>query len=125
MQAKLIIPGRFPGMNEYTAAKNRHWAVGNRMKQENQQIAVFCILQQLHNVQFERPVSVWFVFYEPNRRRDEDNVTAFGKKVIFDALKECGVIKDDRKKCVKKQYSDVLYDKANPRIEVIISDEEA
>lgn len=32
-------------------------------------------------------------WFEKDRRRDLDNVSSFGRKVIQDALVECGVLK--------------------------------
>ena len=59
-------------------------------------------------------------WYEPNKRRDLDNVSSYGRKVIQDALVEVGVLKDDSWKQITG-FTDAFYvDKKNPRIEVEI-----
>ena len=53
-----------------------------------------------------------------------DNISGFGRKVIFDALQNMGILKNDGWKQIKSitEYWEV--DKKNPRIEVILESEE-
>lgn len=61
-------------------------------------------------------------WYEKDKRRDLDNVSSFGRKVIQDALVYTGVIQNDGWKEITG-FSDEFYvDKKNPRIEVEIEE---
>ncbi len=55
-----------------------------------------------------------------NRRRDLDNISSFGRKVVQDALVSAGVLKDDGWKHVVGFSDRFDVDKANPHIEVRI-----
>ena len=82
----LTIPGRLPGLNEYTSACRTNPQKGNRMKKDAQEAVMWQILAQMRRCKFERPVFLLFTFYEKDRRRDKDNVSSFARKVIQDAL---------------------------------------
>ena len=63
-----------------------------------------------------------YILYEKNKKRDLDNISSFGRKVIQDALVDNGILKNDGWEDVVG-FSDSFYiDKENPRIEVIISE---
>ena len=61
-----------------------------------------------------------YTWYEPNKRRDKDNISSFGRKVIQDALVGAAVLKDDGWKHVVGFSDRFEVDKENPRIEVRI-----
>lgn len=69
---------------------------------------------------FIDPVEVSAIFYEPNRKRDVDNVTGGGFKLILDALQEAEVIKRDSQAYVKAVSGIVRCDPARPRVEVTV-----
>ena len=53
-----------------------------------------------------------------------DNISSFGRKVIQDALVDCGVLKNDGWKNISG-FTDMFFvDSQNPRIEVILKEEE-
>ena len=110
-------------MNEYIAAErtNRHAAA--KMKREAQQAVEWCVRSQLRGVRFERPVRMAYSWYERDRKRDKDNVSAFGRKVIQDALVHTGVLKNDNWACVDGFSDQFEVDRKRPRIEVEINDE--
>lgn len=118
---ELVIPGRLPGLNEYTAACRTHPQAGAKMKKEAEEKVISCIIEQrLQGLTASFPVEIEFDWIEKDRRRDPDNISGFGRKVILDALVKTGVIQDDSGKYIKgfKDCFDVypLY----PRIEVFI-----
>lgn len=123
MRVKLTISGRLPGLNEYIAAErtNRHAAA--KMKREAQQAVEWCVRSQLRGVRFAKPVRMAYRWYERDKKRDKDNVSAFGRKVIQDALVHTGVLKNDNWACVDGFSDQFEVDKKRPRIEVEIDDE--
>ena len=76
--------------------------------------------QCLRGVRIERPVFMKYLWVEPNRRRDLDNISSFGRKVIQDSLVDAGVLKDDGWKYVVGFSDSFEVDADNPRIEVLI-----
>lgn len=67
------------------------------------------------------PIGLKIKWYEPNNRRDIDNIT-FGTKFILDSMVCMGIIEDDSRKYVDSIEHVVYTDKDNPRIEVEINE---
>ncbi len=99
MTQELFIPYRFPSLNEYIGAMNRNRFIGNKMKQECtdfvRQTARYAKLGH-----FTEPITIGLNYWEPNAKRDPDNIT-FAKKFILDGLKLAGVITDDSQKWIR------------------------
>lgn len=120
----LTIKGRLPGLNDYIAKCNSAYAEGNRMKQESVQTVSWYIMAQLRGVRFTKPVFLMFTFYEPNMRRDHDNVSSYARKAIQDALVKCGTIQDDGWGYVTGHLDYFEVDRENPRIVVEFIEQE-
>ena len=67
-----------------------------------------------------QPVSMAYVWYEPNKRRDLDNISSFGRKVIQDALVDSGVLENDGWQNIRGFNDEFRVSKDEPRIEVHI-----
>ena len=124
MEYKLVIPGKLPGLNDYIAAERANRHKGAKMKADSGNIVAAAIRQCLRGVRIENPVYMEYAWHEPNKRRDKDNVSSFGRKVIQDALVQRGVLKDDGWKHVVGISDRFDVDKENPRIEVLIKEME-
>lgn len=115
----LIIPGKLDGLNEYTNANRTNRYKGSKMKNHNEQI-IFQAIRQAKLQKIDKyPIHLKITWYEPNKRRDIDNIT-FATKFILDSLVKMGIIEDDGQRFVDKIIHEVLIDKNNPRIEVEI-----
>lgn len=116
---KIIISGKFPGINQYVDACRRNRFMGASMKKKAQEE----IEREINAGNLSRAngfVYLRYHYFEPNQRRDLDNISGFFHKVFQDALVSCGILENDNWKCVKG-FSDQFYiDKENPRIEVEI-----
>lgn len=92
----LWIGGRLPGLNELLAGKSTQkqgWNAYNDVKQRwFGQIKLRCLEQHVQPV---GPAYFSFLFVEPDRRRDPDNVSGGGIKLIFDSLVGAEVMKGD------------------------------
>lgn len=129
---KLIIPGKFGTLNEYInksksfSSSNgyRRWNSGNSMKVRDEKIAMTQIyLQELEPVNVIQNFK--FTFYEENKRRDKDNVSAYARKFIFDALQKANIlILGDGWRGVNTITEEFKIDKDNPRIEIEFEDAE-
>jgi len=114
------ILGRLPGLNDYTSAcrANRH--VGANMKKATEKLVGYHIVDA-HMAWFDKPVTVEFAWFEPNMRRDKDNI-AFAKKFILDALVSQGIIAGDGWKHVVGFTDTFAVDKDDPRIVVTLTE---
>lgn len=121
MQYSFTIKGKLPNQNDFISANRANFYVGNKMKRDAQGIVSAAIMEQLKGVRIDDPVMITYKYYEPNRRRDKDNVHAFACKVVQDALVKCGVLKNDGWRNVFGFEALFDCDAENPRIEVTIT----
>lgn len=116
---RFIIYGRLSGTNEYTKANRTNRYAGAKMKQENESSIIYAIksakLPKIENF----PISLKITWYEPNAKRDGDNIS-FALKFIQDAMVTTRVIPDDSIKYINGIEHIFKVDKDNPRIEVEI-----
>lgn len=115
----LTIQGQLPNLNDYTKVCRTNKYAGAKMKKECEQIISCCIKAQIPTAHFDAPVEMHFRWYEPNKKRDLDNI-CFAKKFILDALVANAVIDNDDWKHIKGFTDEFYVDKENPRIEVDI-----
>lgn len=104
MTQTFTIPGRLPGYNEL----HKHpWQAARRVKQEAMDAVIWAArAARIQPVQGRCVVKI--CCYEPNRRRDVDNVKAGANKVILDALQQMGILKGDGQKYVADVKTDVI-----------------
>ena len=120
MTYKFTIKGKLPCLNEYIKAINSNRHKGNKLKQDTEDIIIWIIKPQLRGVHIKRLVLIKYDFYEPNKRRDLDNVSSFAKKVIQDSLVKAEVLQNDGWKNILGSSEQFYCDRENPRIEVTI-----
>lgn len=118
----LKIPGKLDALNDYINANRTARMMGSKMKKGDEAIVCGYVLQQLRGVHIEKRLSVCFVWYEPTKRRDPDNIAGFGHKVIFDALVDTGVLENDGWNYIGQIQDLFFLDKDNPRILVIMEE---
>lgn len=119
---KLIIPGPLPGLNEYIAAERDHRQKGAKLKRDAQWIVEICAKKQLRGFRPSGPVQMNYTWYERDRRRDKDNVSSFGRKVIQDGLVKAGILKNDGWAQIEGFSDEFRVDAKRPRIEVEIEE---
>ena len=121
-QQAFVIEGWLDSMNTVIHENRRHRMAGAREKKAQQCICAeairACGVQPVKTY----PVCIKINWIEPNARRDPDNI-ATGKKFIFDALQETGVLRNDSMKEIRGITEAFGVDNANPRIVVIIEEE--
>lgn len=120
MKYLLIIPGKLNNLNDYICAERANRHKGAKMKADNGKIVESIVRQCMRGVRIEKPVFMEYLWIEPDMRRDKDNVSSFGRKVIQDALVSTGVLKNDSWKEIKGFSDRFEVDRKNPRIEVTI-----
>ena len=122
---RFVIYGKLPGLNDYTKANRSNRFMANKMKQDIQKEICRYIVIEISKGNLEKvyryPISLTIKWYEPNNRRDIDNIT-FGTKFILDSMVCMGIIENDSRKYVDSIEHSVFTDKENPRIEVEINE---
>ena len=108
MEYLLIVPTRLNNLNDYISAERTSRYKGAEMKAQNEELVKIAIKQQMKG------------WYEKNRRRDLDNISSFGRKVIQDALVHTHVLQNDGWKAIEGFSDEFFVDADNPRIEVLI-----
>ena len=122
------IPGTLPSLNEANNASRTSKYVGARLKKDTETI-IICAIKAWKIKPVKKVKSINFYWYEPNKRRDPDNIFS-AKKFILDALQTAGIIPTDGwrlfpEQLIMQPYSDLLkVDKDNPHIRVEIYSED-
>lgn len=119
MNYKFTIRGTLPGLNELIEAERRNRFIGAKLKKQYEAV-VMRAARSLGNVEFEEPVYMVYHWYEKDRRRDEDNICAFGRKVIQDALVKARFLRNDGWKNIAGFEDRFYVDKDKPRVVVEI-----
>ena len=120
---RFVIQGRLPGYNEL---HKDNWQQSRRIKQEGMnRVIAAARWGKLRPVQ-QYPVAIEIDCYEPNARRDPDNVISGAQKVILDAMQQMGVLQGDGRKYIATLTCPrPVVDREAPRVEIIIQEEEA
>ena len=118
----LIINGKLDNLNDYITACRTNQYKGSSVKNYNENKVKSAIYEQLGRIRITRPVYMSYRWYEPNRRRDLDNISSFGRKVIQDALVKTRVLQNDGWKEIVGFRDDFYIDNENPRVEVEIEE---
>lgn len=114
---KVVIPVRFPGLNEYIDAERANLHAGAALKKKWSNLASMYFKRY-------RPISgavrVTFIWHEKEARRDKDNV-AFAKKFIFDGMQQAGFLPNDNNKYVTGFSDEFIYGRGN-EVEIIVTE---
>ena len=114
------IRGQLPNLNDYVSANRANRYKGASMKCQAEAIIMHSI-RQIGSLEINNPIFLHYTWYEPDKRRDKDNI-AFAQKFIQDALVKSKIIKNDGWKEIVGFSHEFAVDKNNPRIEVIIEE---
>ena len=114
------IQGTLAGLNEFINAERTHRQKGAKLKKDTENVVRYMIRNQLRGIEPKTPVFLHYRFFEPNRRRDKDNICGFAHKVIQDALVKEGILKNDGWDYISGFMDTFDIDKEMPRIEVTI-----
>ena len=123
MKQMFFIEGALPGYNDFiNAAKSGKGGARKytQLKATTEKAICYYIRQQKIKPCM-KPVFVTVRWYEPNRKRDRDNIVSTIKE-IMDALRSTSVIRNDTWKWVTGIRQDVYLDAEFPRIEVCLEE---
>lgn len=123
MKQKIIIRGSLPGLNEYINAERTNRYKGAEMKRRAESIVLHAA-RSLGKWRAEGPVYMVYHWYCADRRRDKDNISSFGRKVIQDALVRAKILQNDGWKDIIGFEDRFYIDQKNPRVVVEIEEED-
>lgn len=119
MIQRFEIPGKLPGLNEYTRRCRSNPYAGAAAKKDAQERVLWAI-KAARLVPMNPPVMVSFEWVEPDMRRDKDNISS-AKKYILDALVASGVIGNDNWRWIAGNLPDLYrVNKQEPRVIVTL-----
>ena len=121
----LIIHGRLDNLNDYIKACRTNQYKGAHLKAKNENKVQAEIYEQFGRLRIKKPVRMHYRWYEKDRRRDLDNVSSFGRKLIQDALVQTHVLQNDGWKEIVGFSDEFFVDAGNPSIEVEIEEVDA
>lgn len=132
MKYKVVIPGKLANLNDYLAAErirvgNRYGKFetkGNKLKQDTQKYILPYISQALKGKKIREPIKLHYHFFEPDKKRDLDNIASFCMKVFQDSMVKGGFISNDGWSVIKGFNCEFDVDRVKPRIEIEIIESE-
>lgn len=122
MTYKLTIKGKLDNLNDYITACRTNQYKGAKIKAHNEHKVLDSIYSQIGHIRISKPVYMSYHWIEPNRRRDLDNVSSFGRKVIQDALVQAKVLQNDGWANIIGFSDSFSVDRENPRIIIEIQE---
>jgi len=92
----LWIQFTFPGLNEVVTTCKGQWGKHKYHKlKADYEGAVIALAKSKRFETITVPVNIDFIWCEPDKRRDPDNIAAGGRKIILDALVYGGFMQGD------------------------------
>lgn len=116
---KIIIPFSLPGLNEYIEAERAHRQKGAALKRKCQR-DIAAVLKKQVKGPLREPVVMRYTWIEKDRRRDKDNVSSFGRKIIQDTLVSMNALRNDGWANIAGFSDEFRVDKKRPRVEIEI-----
>lgn len=115
----VTIKGRFPGINQYVQDCRNNKYGGNKAIRDSERVIIKELQEQCNDI-LTPPVTLCYTFYEPNKRRDKDNISGFFHKVFQDSLVKAELLDNDGWDYIEGFHDYFEVDKKNPRIEIKI-----
>lgn len=131
MTYKFTINGTLANLNDYLKAERVSFSrggklntKGNVLKHQTQDFIITQIRRDLRGLHIDKPIKLHYRFYEPNRKRDLDNIMSFAMKVTQDSLVISKVLDNDGWNNIYGISAEFYVDAQKPRIEVYLIEKE-
>lgn len=115
----ITISGRLDGLNEMIHANRTNKYKGAQVKKDNEKRVIEAVKEQSIQPIRKYPLRAVFKWYEPNKRRDWDNVIS-AQKYVLDGLQKAHIIEGDSQKHIASIQHFQYIDANNPRIELAL-----
>ena len=120
MKYRITIPGELPSMNEIVDASKLHYMEYSNMKKENTNLVAWIAKAGIGK--HLKKIDLNITWYCKDRRKDKDNISGGGTKMILDGLVMGGIITGDGWRYIGNITHSFNIDKLNPRIVVTIKE---
>lgn len=119
----IIIKTELPDLNTIIALRGQrgHGFAYGRMKKKVQE-AIGWELKAQPKPKFHFPQDFIFRWYCKNKKKDKDNISSGGRKMIFDTMVNIGFLPNDGWKEIGDWEDEFLIDTENPRLEIVLVD---
>lgn len=126
MIIKMIIPGKLTDLNTYiNLERSNKFAASKMKKQETYRVS--SIAREIKSrpgmwpiFPISTPVSISYIWYCKDKRKDKSNISSMGRKFIEDGLVKAGIIKNDTWDMIESYIDNFEIDK-DERCEVFIT----
>lgn len=118
-----FISGRMPGLNELFNAAKGNW--GQTEYTLLKKAWERCIAQTLviYKIKPVMTANISFNWVEINKKRDPDNVSSGGRKLILDSMVKCGILGGDGWRYIRGWSDSFTINANNPGVNVVIDGE--
>lgn len=104
---RFTIAAQLPSLNDYQNACRTHWSKGRDFKASTEELISLYIRKAMREgtlTPVTGQVDMVIYYNERTVKRDTDNIQS-AAKFILDAMRACGIIKNDSRKYVRQIYS--------------------
>ena len=117
---KINLSGEFTDLNTYINAERRNRFLASKIKKEETERVYYLTKGKKLPTDVEFPLIIELMWYVKDLRKDADNIS-FAKKFIADGMVLSGLLPEDSRKYVRVwRDMDIIVDKENPRVEIVI-----
>lgn len=117
MGQRFTIEGELPALNEIIGASKTHWSAYKHERDKAMfRARTFIRLARLRPM--ETRIRFTAMYWCPDRRKDPDNISAFARKTVLDALQAEGILPNDGHRQIAGFCETFFVDKDRPRIEI-------
>ena len=116
----IVIPGRFPSLNQHDYENRRNRFKGASMKREATNMAYWNLLK-FKREKLGHVGTIIFTWYRKDKTTDKDNIS-FAKKYILDGMVKAGILADDGWDNIEGFMDNFKID-SYERVEITLSDE--
>ena len=113
MVGRFTVRAQLPSLNDFISRMNYNRFEGAKMKRDVEETISWGLLEAKREGTLRRiteyPVELYIEWHEKDARRDVDNIES-SSKFLLDAMKNCGVIKDDARRYISQVHSTVIDD---------------
>lgn len=117
---KITLLGEFCDLNTYINAERRNRFLASKIKKEETERVYYLTIGKKLPQGVVFPLIIELTWFVKDSRKDADNI-AFSKKFIADGMVLSGLLPEDSRKFVRVwRDMDIVVDKVNPRVEIVI-----
>ena len=116
---KLTISGSLCDLNTYISVERSNRFMAAKIKKEETELVYWACKEQKLKPYRGKITEIIFSWYCKNKKKDPDNISSFGRKVILDGMVLAKVLKSDGWNTIEG-FADRFYIDKHERVEIEI-----